>query len=138
MEDKYKNVVIYDINNSHELLSLLIIKGTQLPPHGYFMVFAKGNTIDHLFRDLIKLNYKVSYVEYDLSDYIRDDDILMLSFGSDGIVSVENAYGKSKIKDSDAEEFFVSMDDCTQDIVDYCIGTGKHVTLFGKPDDYDD
>lgn len=138
MENGYENVTIYDIDNSHELLSLLIIKETELSAHGYFMVFAKGKTIDRLFRNLIKLNYKVSYVEYDLSDYLRDDDILMLSFGGNGVISVENAYGKSKIKDSDAGEFFVSMDDCTQDVVDYCIGTGKPVTLFGKPDDYDD
>lgn len=119
---------IYDIIGS-ELMGLEDEKD-------YIAVYGKRDLICDLFEIMITDGYSFRYADCDFMDEVLKDRVYMMFIRQDCGVSIEPAHcSKGTHIMHDAKTSFIFMDDCKQDVIDYCVKSDKNVVLFDYEDD---
>jgi hypothetical protein len=102
----------------------------------YIAVYGKRDLICELFEMMIADGYSFRYADCDFMDEMLKDRVYMMFVRQDCGISIEPAYGeKGKPIIHDAKTAFIFMDDCKQDVIDYCVKSDKNVVLFDYEDD---
>ena len=101
----------------------------------YIAVYGKIDLIKELFTTMISDGYEFGYADFDTLDEMRKDMIYMMFIRGNCVISVEPAYSNNGVvMGHDAKVALFYMDDCKQDVIDYCVNHDMEVTLF----DFDD
>ena len=101
----------------------------------YIAVYGKIDLIKELFTTMISDGYEFGYADFDTLDEMRKDMIYMMFIRGNCVISVEPAYSNNGVViGHDAKVALFYMDDCKQDVIDYCVNRDMKVTLF----DFDD
>lgn len=139
-ENKYENIDIVDIIDCEDVYDLVDNALCQLEKDtDYIAVYGKRDLIAFLFTEMLKNDYNFGYADFDVLDESIADRIYLMIIRQDGTISVEPAISNNNVViDHDAKVAFIDMDECKQNIVDYCVNSDKDVVLFGEPDDDDD
>lgn len=102
----------------------------------YIAVYSKRDLIAYLFIDLLKGDYDFEYADFDVLDESLVNQIYLMIIRSDCTISVEPAISKNgTVIGHDAKIALIDMDECKQDVIDYCVNSDKKVVLFSKSDD---
>lgn len=102
----------------------------------YIAVYGKRDLICELFEMMITDGYSFRYADCDFMDEMLKDRVYMMFVRQDCGVSIEPAhYNKGTPTMHDAKTAFIFMDDCKQDVIDYCVKSDKNVVLFDYEDD---
>lgn len=101
----------------------------------YIAVYGKFDLIKELFTTMISDGYEFGYADFDTLDEMKKDMIYMMFIRGNCVISVEPAYSNNGVViGHDAKVALFYMDDCKQDVIDYCVNRDMKVTLF----DFDD
>ena len=101
----------------------------------YVAVYGKRDLICELFEMMITDGYSFRYADCDFMDDMLKDRVYMMFVREDCGVSIEPAISsKGVVMSHDAKTAFIFMDDCEQNVIDYCVKSDKNVVLF----DYED
>ena len=101
----------------------------------YVAVYGKRDLICELFEMMITDGYSFRYADCDFMDDMLKDMVYMMFVRQDCGVSIEPAISsKGVVMSHDAKTAFIFMDDCEQNVIDYCVKSDKNVVLF----DYED
>ena len=101
----------------------------------YIAVYGKVDLIKELFTTMISDGYEFGYADFDTIDEMQKDMIYMMFIRGNCVISVEPAYSNNGVvMGHDAKVALFYMDDCKQDVIDYCVNRDMEVTLF----DFDD
>lgn len=137
MSNKYANMGIVgleDITDIYDSIGLALIELED--EKDYVVVYGKRDLINELFEMMITDGYSFRYADCDFMDEMLKDRVYMMFIRQDCGVSIEPAYGeKGKPIMHDAKTAFIFMDDCKQDVIDYCVKSDKNVVLFDYEDD---
>ena len=80
---------------------------------------------------MISDGYEFGYADFDTLDEMRKDMIYMMFIRGNCVISVEPAYSNNGVvMGHDAKVALFYMDDCKQDVIDYCVNRDMEVTLF--------
>lgn len=102
----------------------------------YIAVYGKRDLICELFEMMIADGYSFRYADCDFMDEMLKDRVYMMFVRQDCGVSIEPAHcSKGTPIMHDAKTAFIFMDDCKQDVIDYCVKSDKNVVLFDYEDD---
>lgn len=102
----------------------------------YIAVYGKRDLICELFEMMIADGYSFRYADCDFMDEMLKDTVYMMFVRQDCGVSIEPAHcSKGTPIMHDAKTSFIFMDDCKQDVIDYCVKSDKNVVLFDYEDD---
>ena len=102
----------------------------------YIAIYGKHDLICELFEMMIADGYSFKYADCDFMDEILKDRVYMMFVRQDCGVSIEPAHcSKGTPIMHDAKTAFIFMDDCKQDVIDYCVKSDKNVVLFDYEDD---
>lgn len=105
----------------------------------YIVVYGKRDLICELFEMMITDGYSFRYANCDFMDEMLKDRVYMMFVRQDCGISIEPAHcNKGTPTMHDAKTAFIFMDDCKQDVIDYCVKTDKNVVLFDYEDDCDE
>ena len=97
----------------------------------YIAVYGKIDLIKELFTTMISDGYEFGYADFDTLDKMRKDMIYMMFIRGNCVISVEPAYSNNGVViGHDAKVALFYMDDCKQDVIDYCVKRDMKVTLF--------
>ena len=97
----------------------------------YIAVYAKCDLIRELYETLICEGYHTSFAHFAFDDVVCKDDVYIMTIDENNEVSISDAYASSgRVAGHDADIAIIYMDDCKQDIIDYCVNTDKKVILF--------
>lgn len=106
-------------------------------PTDYIAVYGKVGLIKELFTTMISDGYEFGYADFDALDEMQKDMIYMMFIRGNCVISVEPAYSNNGVvMGHDAKVALFYMDDCKQDVIDYCVNRDMEVTLFDF-EDYD-
>lgn len=130
--NKYENIEIVSFNNISDVYDTIGIELSQLEnDDNYIAVYAKVDLIKELFITMINDGYEFGYADFDALDEMRKDIIYMMFIRGNCVISIEPAYSKNDVvMGHDAKVALFYMDDCKQDIIDYCINYNMKVILF--------
>lgn len=138
-DNKYEDIEMLDVYDYEEVYDIICIKIEELEDENYIAVYGKRDLISYLFTEMIKDEFMVGYVNFDVLDEACANDIYLLLVRNDGTISVEPGISNSgKVLGHDAKIALVDMDNCPQSVVDYCVNTDKKVVLFGESDNEDE
>ena len=97
----------------------------------YIAVYGKVDLIKELFTIMISDGYEFGYADFDTLDEMRKDMIYMMFIRGNCVISVEPAYSNNGVViGHDAKVALFYMNDCKQDVIDYCVKRDMEVTLF--------
>ena len=135
--NKYANMEIIgleDITDIYDSIGLSLMElGDE---EDYVAVYGKRDLICELFAMMITDGYSFKYADCDFMDEILKDRVYMMFVRKDCGVSIEPAYcSKGTPTMHDAKTAFIFMDDCKQDVIDYCVKSDKNVVMFDYEDD---
>ena len=137
--NKYENMEIIgleDITDIYDSIGLALMELED--EKDYIVVYGKRDLICELFEMMITDGYSFRYADCDFMDEMLKDTVYMMFVRQDCGVSIEPAYGKKGVPIiHDAKTAFIFMDDCKQDVVDYCVKSDKNVVLFDYEDECD-
>lgn len=145
--NKYEKMEIVSFDNITDVYDTIGIELMQLEdPTDYIAVYGKVDLIKELFTTMIGDGYDFGYADFDAFDEMRKDMVYMMFIRGNCVISVEPAYSNNGIViGHDAKVALFYMDDCKQDVIDYCVNRDMEVTLFDFEDydcdeceDYDD
>ena len=135
--NKYENMEIIgleDITDIYDFIGLALMELED--EKDYIVVYGKRDLICELFEMMITDGYSFRYADCDFMDEMLKDTVYMMFVRQDCGVSIEPAYGKKGVPIiHDAKTAFIFMDDCKQDVIDYCVKSDKNVVLFDYEDD---
>lgn len=135
--NKYANMEIIgleDITDIYDSIGLALMELEN--EKDYIAVYGKRDLICELFEMMITDGYSFRYADCDFMDEILKDRVYMMFVRQDCGVSIEPAYcSKGTPTMHDAKIAFIFMDDCKQDVIDYCVKSDKNVVLFDYEDD---
>lgn len=136
MTNKYANMDIVALKDITDIYDSIGIELMELENEkDYIAVYGKRDLICELFEMMITDGYHFRYADCDFMDEMLKDRVYMMFVRQDCGVSIEPAYGeKGNVIGHDANTAFIFMDDCKQDVIDYCVKSDKNVVLF----DYED
>lgn len=139
--NKYENMEIIGLEDITDIydsigLSLMELENEK----DYIAVYGKRDLICELFEMMITDGYFFRYANCDFMDEMLKDRVYMMFVHQDCGVSIEPAHcSKGTPTMHDAKTAFIFMDDCKQDVIDYCVKSDKNVFLFDYEDcDYDE
>lgn len=130
--NKYESIEIVSLEDVADIYDIIGDKLIQLESDlDYIAVYAKRDLINTLFIDMISDGYEFGYADFDMMDEMLKDSIYLMIIRSDCVISIEPAYNnKNMIIEHDAKSVIISMDDCNQRIIDYCLNNEMDVVLF--------
>ena len=134
--NKYEKMKIVSFNDIEDVYNTIGIELMQLEDkEDYIAVYGKFDLIKELFTTMISDGYEFGYADFDTLDEMRKDMIYMMFIRGNCVISVEPAYSKNGVViGHDAKVALFYMNDCKQDVIDYCVKRDMEVTLF----DFDD
>lgn len=135
--NKYEKMEIISFDDIFDVYDTIGIELMQLEDTtDYIAVYGKVDLIKELFTTMISDGYEFGYADFDALDKMRKDMVYMMFVRGDCVVSVEPAYSTNGVvMGHDAKVALFYMDDCDQDIIDYCVESDKNVILFDFGDD---
>ena len=137
--NKYEKMEIVSFDDIEDVYDTIGIKLMQLEnKEDYIAVYGKVDLIKELFTTMISDGYEFGYADFDTLDEMRKDMIYMMFIRGNCVISVEPAYSNNGVvMGHDAKVALFYMDDCKQDVIDYCVNGDMEVTLFdfGECDD---
>ena len=130
--NKYENMEIVSFDDIEDVYDTIGIKLMQLEnKEDYIAVYGKVDLIKELFTTMISDGYEFGYADFDTLDEMRKNMIYMIFIRGNCVISVEPAYSNNGvIMGHDAKVALFYMDDCKQDVIDYCVNRDMEVTLF--------
>ncbi len=135
--NKYENMEIFaleDITDIYDSIGLSLMELEN--EKDYIAVYGKRDLINELFEMMIADGYSFRYADCDFIDEMLKDRVYMMFVHQDCGVSIEPAHcSKGTPTMHDAKTAFIFMDDCKQDVIDYCVKSDKNVVLFDYEDD---
>lgn len=136
MLNKYEKMEIVSFDDIEDVYDTIGIELMQLEDkEDYIAVYGKVDLIKELFTIMISDGYEFGYADFDTLDEMRKDMIYMMFIRGNCVISVEPAYNNNGVViGHDAKVTLFYMDDCKQDVIDYCVKSDKNVVLF----DYED
>ena len=146
MINKYKNMRILDLCSMNELYEIIDDELSKLKSDfDNIAVCAKQDLINEIFVYMISNGYEIGYIDFDMLDHLLKNTVYIMSIRKNSVISIEpayccNEYDDCCIKGHDAASALIFMDDCKQDIIDYCLNSNKNVILFdfnAEDDEYD-
>ena len=139
--NKYEKMEIVSFDDIEDVYDTIGIELMQLEDkEDYIAVYGKVDLIKELFTTMISDGYEFGYADFDTLDEMRKDMIYMMFIRGNCVISVEPAYSNNGVViGHDAKVALFYMDDCKQDVIDYCVKRDMKVTLFDfDEDEYDD
>lgn len=135
--NKYADMEIISLEDIADIYDSISLELMELDDEkDYIAVYGKRDLIRELFEMMIIDGYSFRYADCDFMDEVLKDTVYMMFVHSDCGVSIEPAYGKKGTPIiHDAKTVFIFMDDCKQDVIDYCVKNDKNVVLFDYEDD---
>ena len=137
--NKYENMEIVSFDDIEDVYGTIGIELMHLEDEeDYIGVYGKVDLIKELFTIMISDGYEFGYADFDTLDKMRKDMIYMMLIRGNCVISVEPAYSNNGVvMGHDAKVALFYMDDCKQDVIDYCVNRNMEVTLFdfGECDD---
>ena len=134
--EKMEIVSFDDIKDVYDTIGIELMKLEN--KEDYIAVYGKVDLIKELFTTMISDGYEFGYADFDSLDEMRKDMIYMMFIRGNCVISVEPAYNNNGVvMGHDAKVALFYMDDCKQDVIDYCVNRDMEVTLFdfGECDD---
>ena len=130
--NKYEKMEIVSFDDIEDVYDTIGIELMQLEnKEDYIAVYGKVDLIKELFTTMISDGYEFGYADFDTLDEMRKDMIYMIFIRGNCVISVEPAYSDNGvIMGHDAKVALFYMDDCKQDVIDYCVNRDMEVTLF--------
>ena len=130
--NKYEKMEIVSFDDIEDVYDTIGIELMQLEnKEDYIAVYGKVDLIKELFTTMISDGYEFGYADFDTLDEMRKDMIYMMFIRGNCVISVEPAYSDNGvIMGHDAKVALFYMDDCKQDVIDYCVNRDMEVTLF--------
>lgn len=139
--NKYEKMEIVSFDDIEDVYNTIGIELMHLEDEeDYIAVYGKIDLIKELFTTMISDGYEFGYADFDTLDEMRKDMIYMMFIRGNCVISVEPAYSNNGVViGHDAKVALFYMDDCKQDVIDYCVKRDMKVTLFdfGECDDCD-
>ena len=137
--NKYEKMEIVSFDDIEDVYNTIGIELMHLEDEeDYIAVYGKIDLIKELFTTMISDGYEFGYADFDTLDEMRKDMIYMMFIRGNCVISVEPAYSNNGVViGHDAKVALFYMDDCKQDVIDYCVNRDMEVTLFdfGECDD---
>lgn len=135
--NKYENMEIVSFDDIEDVYDTIGIELMQLEDkEDYIAVYGKVDLIKELFTMMISDGYEFGYADFDTLDEMRKDMIYMMFIRGNCVISVEPAYNNNGVViGHDAKVALFYMDDCKQDVIDYCVKRDMKVTLFDFDED---
>lgn len=135
-ENKYEDIDIVDVEDYENVYELIEDSLSQLNKEtDYIAVYGKRDLIAYLFTEMLKEDYQFGYADFDVLDETLSDRIYLMIIRQNCTISVEPAISKSeKVICHDAKIALIDMDECKQNVIDYCVNSDKKVILFGEAD----
>ena len=130
--NKYEKMEIVSFDDIEDVYDTIGIKLMQLEnKEDYIVVYGKVDLIKELFTTMISDGYEFGYADFDSLDEMRKDMIYMMFIRGNCVISVEPAYNNNGVvMGHDAKVALFYMDDCKQDVIDYCVNRDMEVILF--------
>ena len=130
--NKYENIEIVSFDDISDVYDTIGIELMSLEDENdYIAVYGKVDLIKELFTTMISDGYEFGYADFDTLDEMQKDMIYMMFIRGNCVISVEPAYSRNGIvMEHDVKVALFYMDDCKQDIIDYCVNRDMEVTLF--------
>ena len=130
--NKYEKMEIVSFDGVEDVYDTIGIELMQLEnKEDYIAVYGKVDLIKELFTTMISDGYEFGYADFDSLDEMKKDMIYMMFIRGNCVISVEPAYSKNGVvMGHDAKVTLFYMDDCKQDMIDYCVNRDMEVTLF--------
>ena len=127
--EKMEIVSFDDIKDVYDTIGIELMKLEN--KEDYIAVYGKVDIIKELFTTMISDGYEFGYADFDTLDEMRKDMIYMMFIRGNCVISVEPAYSNNGVvMGHDAKVALFYMDDCKQDVIDYCVNRDMEVTLF--------
>ena len=135
--NKYEKIEIVSFDDIEDVYDTIGIELMQLEnKEDYIAVYGKIDLIKELFTTMISDGYEFGYADFDTLDEMRKDMIYMMFIRGNCVISVEPAYNNNGVViGHDAKVALFYMDDCKQDVIDYCVKRDMEVTLFDFDED---
>lgn len=135
--NKYEKMEIVSFDDIEDVYETIGIELMQLEnKEDYIAVYGKIDLIKELFTTMISDGYEFGYADFDTLDEMRKDMIYMMFIRGNCVISVEPAYNNNGVViGHDAKVALFYMDDCKQDVIDYCVKCDMKVTLFDFDED---
>lgn len=130
--NKYENMEIVSFDDISDVYDTIGIELMELEDNtDYIVVYGKVDLIKELFTTMISDGYEFGYADFDALDEMQKDTIYMMFVRGNCVISVEPAYSNNGVvMGHDAKVALFYMDDCKQDVIDYCVNRDMEVTLF--------
>ena len=131
--NKYENMQIIALDDIEDVYNAIHIELAELEEDSkdYIVVYGKRDLIGTLFEMMIDNGCKFRYADFDFIDEMLKDRVYMMFVHIDYTVSVEPACNKKgEVTEHDAKTALIYMEDCAQNIIDYCVNSNKNVILF--------
>ena len=130
--NKYEKMEIVSFDDIEDVYDTIGIELMQLEnKEDYIAVYGKVDLIKELFTTMICDGCEFGYADFDSLDEMKKDMIYMMFIRGNCVISVEPAYNHNGvIMGHDAKVALFYMDDCKQDVIDYCVNRDMEVTLF--------
>ena len=134
--NKYEKMEIVSFDDIEDVYGTIGIELMHLEDEGdYIAVYGKIDLIKELFTTMISDGYEFGYADFDTLDEMRKDMVYMMFIRGNCVISVEPAYNNGVVIGHDAKVALFYMDDCKQDVIDYCVKRDMKVTLFDFDED---
>ena len=135
--NKYEKIEIVSFDDIEDVYGTIGIELMHLEDEeDYIAVYGKIDLIKELFTTMISDGYEFGYADFDTLDKMRKDMIYMMFIRGNCVISVEPAYSNNGVViGHDAKVALFYMDDCKQDVIDYCVKRDMKVTLFDFDED---
>lgn len=135
--NKYEKMEIVSFDDIEDVYDTIGIELMQLEDkEDYIAVYGKIDLIKELFTTMISDGYEFGYADFDTLDEMRKDMIYMMFIRGNCVISVEPAYSDNGVViGHDAKVALFYMNDCKQDVIDYCVKRDMEVTLFDFDED---
>ena len=130
--NKYEKMEIVSFDDIEDVYDAIGIELMHLEDEeDYIAVYGKIDLIKELFTTMISDGYEFGYADFDTLDEMRKDMIYMMFIHGNCVISVEPAYNNNGVViGHDAKVALFYMNDCKQDVIDYCVKRDMEVTLF--------
>lgn len=135
--NKYEKMEIVSFDDIEDVYDAIGIELMQLEDkEDYIAVYGKVDLIKELFTTMISDGYEFGYADFDSLDEMKKDMIYMMFIRGNCVISVEPAYSNNGVViGHDAKVALFYMNDCKQDVIDYCVKRDMEVTLFDFDED---
>ena len=129
--EKMEIVSFEDIDDLYNSIGIELMNLDSTDDHDYIVVYGKRDLMVELFEMMITDGYSFGYADFDAMDELRKDDVYMMFIRANCVISVEPAISTSGVvMGHDAKTALISMEDCKQNVIDYCVNRGMEITLF--------